>query len=410
VDGLWWGTATPPFAEGPSFAYLAAALDLDETIDGALLAGSPLAGMEAVLAAWDAVAAGRVDRALVVAADAPIPGLGTAYEREAGAGGAAFVLAAGPDGPAVLGRRASATHPHLDRYRGVGEAGVRDVYDGRLFREEIFLPATTAVARRLADGLEPATWALPDPDGRLGRRLAKDLGVDTIASDGIRRDLGDTGAAAGPFGLAACLTGSGTGVAMAHGAGRTVGCTVEVTRPVPGADTLASLADHLADTPYAAVLRARRQLVADTDPIEMAIPPGSAQFVRGNVELLALHGAKCRVCGVISTPPSVHPTCIGCGGSDLDEVPLARAGAIHTYVVNATMPAPFEAPLPMLVLDLDDGARLLVQGVGPADDVVIGGRVELVLRRYAIERGAPVYGFKAAPATGVSGPGEEVGR
>jgi len=60
------------------------------------------------------------------------------------------------------------------------------------------------------------------------------------------------------------------------------------------------------------------------------------------------------------------------------------------------MPPPFVAPLPLLVLDLDDGARLMVQGTpDDAASIGIGDRVKLTLRRYALERGVPVYGFKA---------------
>ena len=36
VDGLYWGTSRPPFAEGPSFAFLAAALGCAPTTTGTL--------------------------------------------------------------------------------------------------------------------------------------------------------------------------------------------------------------------------------------------------------------------------------------------------------------------------------------------------------------------------------------
>ena len=49
---------------------------------------------------------------------------------------------------------------------------------------------------------------------------------------------------------------------------------------------------------------------------------------------------------------------------------------------------------------MDDGARLMLQMVGDGSDVHIGGKVELVLRKYAHERGVPVYGFKARTARG----------
>jgi uncharacterized OB-fold protein len=130
----------------------------------------------------------------------------------------------------------------------------------------------------------------------------------------------------------------------------------------------------------------------------MGVPPESALFARGADEMLGLLGGRCVECGTISTPPSVHPSCIACGASKLEPVALARTGAVHTFVVNHTMPAPFVAPLPIAVVDLDDGARLMLQVAGDGSDLEIGRRVELVLRRYAHERGVPVYGFKARAA------------
>src|SRR3954454_11368824 len=75
VGGLWWGTTRPPFAEGPSHSVLADALGLAPTSVGCLTSGSPHAGLDALFAAADAVAAGTVDTALVIAADALRPGL-----------------------------------------------------------------------------------------------------------------------------------------------------------------------------------------------------------------------------------------------------------------------------------------------------------------------------------------------
>jgi hydroxymethylglutaryl-CoA synthase len=127
----------------------------------------------------------------------------------------------------------------------------------------------------------------------------------------------------------------------------------------------------------------------------MAVPPGSAAFVRGEPEMLGLLAARCVDCGTRNTPPSIHPACTACGGTKLEEVALARAGVVHTFVVNHTMPAPFVAPLPLVVVDLDDGARVMLQGTpDDAAALAIGDRVSLVLRRYSVERGVPIYGFK----------------
>ena len=87
-------------------------------------------------------------------------------------------------------------------------------------------------------------------------------------------------------------------------------------------------------------------------------------------------------------------------------MPLARRGQVHTFVINHTMPPPFEAPLPMAVVDLVDGSRVLLQGL-PEDaaDLAIGDPVDLELRRYATERGVPVYGYKARRVVPAAGPG-----
>ena len=111
------------------------------------------------------------------------------------------------------------------------------------------------------------------------------------------------------------------------------------------------------------MLRARGQLVPSGETVQMGVPPQSAQFVRGADEMLGLLGARCVDCGTINTPPSIHPHCISCGSAKFVLEPLARHGFVHTFVVNQTMPPPFVAPLPIAVVDLDDGARVMLQGV-----------------------------------------------
>ena len=99
VDGLWWGTTRPPFAEGPSHAFLAAALGLTRESGGALSAGSTHSGIDALTAASDAVGAGSARVALVIASDALRAGPGTGAEARCGAGAVALVLS--PEGGAA---------------------------------------------------------------------------------------------------------------------------------------------------------------------------------------------------------------------------------------------------------------------------------------------------------------------
>jgi len=393
VDSCYWGTSRPPFAEGPSLAFLTAALGCASSVGGLLCAGSAHAGMEALTAGADAVAAGSAGIALVIASDAVRPGPGTAFEARCGAGAVAFVLGT-DDAPAALGTRVTRTRPFLDRYRGDGEIDNRDLYDGRLFREEIFLPVVSEVATALAS-FDVNAWSLPDPDGRLGATVAKLAGAGTPASHAAYVAVGDSGAAAPLLGGALALDAPGTVAIVGTGGGRTTGVLVHVDAPVPGAAVVADALAGGRPATYAEVLRARGQLQPTGETIPMGVPPESAMFVRGADEMLGLLGGRCVDCGTISTPPSIHPHCINCGGGKLEPVSVARGGQVHTFVVNHTMPAPFVAPLPIAVLDMDDGSRLMLQAIGDGNDIEIGRRVELVLRKYAHERGVPVYGFKA---------------
>ncbi len=422
VSGLWWGTARPPFAEGPSHAFLAATLGLGAEVGGALLSGSTHAGMEALLGAWDALAAGHCDVALVVTSDALVPGLGTAAEATTGAGAAAVVLGAiaeaaeghsanGASPAARLVARATRAMPAVDRYRADGEAATGDVYDARLFREEVFVPLLAETGRAAGEaGDAIGVWAIADPDGKLAPVVAKRLG-SPLASAPVFAALGDAGSAAALLGLIQACADDGAGTpttgligTIGYGGGRATAVVVDARRAVPGAVPVDRLGPGRRAA-YVEALRARGQLEPMDDPIPMGLPPGGAAFVRGNPEMLGLVGAKCRACGTISTPPSIHPTCVGCGGSDLENVSLARRGRVVTFVVNQTMPPPFQAPLPLVIIDLEDGARLMVQG-SPSDagELAVDDEVTLSLRRYALERGIPVYGYKAYRVEGAPTP------
>jgi hydroxymethylglutaryl-CoA synthase len=390
VDGLWWGTTRPPFEEGPNHAVLARALGLSHRSGGALCTGSPHAGIEAVLGAADAIGAGSARVALAVVSDALVPEPGSEYESRAGAGAAAVVLVS-HGGNASIGTRLTRTHPFIDRYRGAGEPHTRDLYDPMLFREQVFLPVLRDLGEQLG-ALEVRAWSLPDPDGH--GMLAEHLGIATPASAASEAELGDTGAAAALLGGIGALDVAGTVAIVAWGGGRATAIEVTARAPVPGASAVHRNIDQGQLVNYANVWRSRAQLAA-SDAASTGVPPQSAPFVRGADEMLGLLGARCVDCGTINTPPSIHPHCTWCGSAKFVLVPLARVGRLHTFTVNHAVPAPFVAPLPLVVVDLDDGARVTLQAVGDGSDLRVGAEVDLVLRRYAHERGVPVYGYKA---------------
>src|SRR5205807_5983375 len=127
--------------------------------------------------------------------------------------------------------------------RGDGEVDNRDLYDARLFREEIFLPSIEAVTHEMASPAV-AAWSLPDPDGRLGAVVAKRVGADPAASAAVYASVGDTGAAAALLGVIGAMDTSGTVALVGTGGGRTTGVLVHVDAPVPGAAAVATALDR----------------------------------------------------------------------------------------------------------------------------------------------------------------------
>ena len=395
VDGLWWGTTRPPFAEGPSHAVLARAIGLSHRSGGLLCSGSPHAGLEALLGAADAVGAGSARVALVVVSDAIVPGLGTAFEARVGAGAAALVLVS-HGGAAAFGPRVTRTHPYLDRYRGDRETATRDLYDARLFREEIFLPAMRELGEQLGT-LEIDRWSLPDPDGRLGATLARQLGAGTPVSASVYATLGDTGAAAPILGAVGALDTAGTVGLVGYGGGR----ATAVSRRRPRARArcgarrqLRSPAARSVATPRCCGPGASSSRM--DDPSRWASRRRAPPSCGATARCSASSGPAASDCGTISTPPSIHP-----------HLHRVRGREARGRAAGAPRPGPdlrrepddaaaVPAPLPVVVIDLDDGARLMVQGRRPTRAARRSAtRSSLSLRRYALERGIPVYGYKA---------------
>src|SRR5690606_33715572 len=109
--------------------------------------------------------------------------------------------------------------------------------------------------------LEVSAWSLPDPDGRLGGAVAKQVGAGTPVSGAVYGALGDTGAAAPLLGAIAGLDAEGRVGVLGFGGGRATGLTISASRPVPGAATLAEVLAAGRPATYAEVLRARNVLV-----------------------------------------------------------------------------------------------------------------------------------------------------
>jgi uncharacterized OB-fold protein/acyl dehydratase len=89
---------------------------------------------------------------------------------------------------------------------------------------------------------------------------------------------------------------------------------------------------------------------------------------------------RCEDCGVLRHPP--RPMCGECQSVRFDSVPSTGQGTVYSYVVIHYPEVPgYEYPLPVALVDLDDGIRFVSNVVDCSpDDVKIGMKVEAEIR------------------------------
>ena len=85
---------------------------------------------------------------------------------------------------------------------------------------------------------------------------------------------------------------------------------------------------------------------------------------------------RCKECGTLRHPP--RPMCGRCQSLAWDWIVSQGAGTVHSYVVLHHPPVPgYEYPLPVALVDLDDGTRLVANVAGCApSEIRIGMRVQ----------------------------------
>lgn len=407
VQALWLATTSAPYAEHSSAGVLREVLGLPETADVGDSSTSPRAAVVAMTAGLDAVASGRLQRALVVGADLRSGTPGTDLEAQFGAGAGALLL--GTEGVlAVVEGQASYSAEIMDRWRPAGEEHVEE-YEPRFTRSYGFNKHVQQAGKNLLGklGRSAADYrfiVLQAPDARQSAAVTTALGAraEQVISDRLLLGVGDLGAATVPVGLALALEQAEPGdriLLLSYGSGTADAVSLQATEALPGYRAQARSGEvYLRETrsvDYLTYLKRRGILREPGVAAPMIVPPSSPQLWRDQAGLLRLHGNKCKACGYMNFPPSQRKICIRCGGTDLALTPISRQGRVHTYSVNYYLPAPLESPTPVIIADLADGTRHRALGTEMSDsDVHVDAEVELVLRKVAEERGLGLYGFK----------------
>ena len=90
---------------------------------------------------------------------------------------------------------------------------------------------------------------------------------------------------------------------------------------------------------------------------------------------------RCASCGRLQHPPA--PMCPGCHGFEMDAIEASGRGTVHSFVVAHHPPIPpFAYPNVIVLVELEEGTRLVSRLVGVApDEVAIGMPVAVEFER-----------------------------
>jgi len=332
-----------PLLEGGNGAALLAGLSLPATVE----VGEQLGGAPAALETMGGAAPGT----LVIGADV-----------KGGAGAAAALIGGHGADLAIIGR-VNRSLPVVTR-DALGR--VTDYADPRLLRE--------LGLRGSLDRLD-----LTGDAAAVAGAGARDA---VALSQGVAPILPTLGASAALFALAALAEGRGGGRLLAVEQATVVASDLE-----PGAVRVAR------DEPPPQVPPRLRS------PEEADIAISLAAYERAFDAKLRLEAARCTACGMLAYPERYR--CLRCGSEGgVEHVPLPREAAIYS-LATVHVPVPgLATPYTVVLADLgDSGVRVIARLTGaPPGSAAIGDRGRMVLRRVAVRRGVPDYGYGFLPA------------
>ncbi len=400
-DGLLFASTSAPYAEKQIASFVATACDLPRNLWTADFAGSARAGLSAIVAAWHAVAAGRGSDVVAVAAEVR---LGEPRgELEGWFGDGAAALRIGRQGLLAEIEDHVCVSEEFTHFWRLDESRFVQVASGKFSDTYGYARDLEEAIRSLLDRskLQPrdiARLIVAAPSPRAAADLARRLkieGKDQLVTPPFDQ-IGSAGVADPFFALIRALETAREGerfVLAAYGEGADA-LLLRATRD--GAVGGILLADHIASKAslpsYEKYLKYRRLI-----PVEESGEPltNILEFkeLKQNVRL---YGSRCAACGTVQYP--MARVCIRCKARDrLEDYKLSRRGVVFTFTLDHLVPH-LEHPLPMVVVDLDGGGRMYVQGTDFLEgDIRIGAPMVLTFRRLHDAGGNHNYFWKARP-------------
>lgn len=410
IDAVYLASTTLPYQEKQASTVAATAADLPDDLFTTDISHSVRSGSIALLMALDAVAAGRVKRALVVASDCRVGPPGSDFEKSSGDG--AVCIEVGPgDVAAVFEGVVSLAHEIHDVWRAAGDTMIRS-WEDRFVQQEGYLDAIQKVAelweRKTARPIASFDRVvLSAPDARRHAEAARMLGIakDKLAAP-LFGALGNCGAAFALAQLVATLetANAGESVLMINYGDGADAMAFRVTENAgEGRTGRGGVAGHLAPKlpvkAYADYLKWRGLFSEESGVRRPASAgPSAAALHREQDQVLRFKGVRCQKCETVMYPP--QRICISCNTRDaFDSVRLVGEPAhLFTYSMDY-IAGTADVPLVLTVVDFDNGARcVLMMTDRDIERVAIDMPVELTFRLARSGGGITNYYWKSMPA------------
>jgi hydroxymethylglutaryl-CoA synthase len=399
IDGLYFASTTPPYAEKLTATTAGWALGLRPDIFTADITDSLRAGTGALKIAADSVKAGSAQHILVTASDLRVGG-------DFADGAAAFVIG-DKDVVATLETSYSLSNELLDVWRASGVKNVRS-WEGRFVFEEGYLKVMPDAIKNFMgkSGLKPQDInraVLYGPDLRRHRQLIGALGFKPEqVQEPFFDKLGNTGTAFVPMLLVAALEDSEPGdkiLAASYGDGADV-LLFEVTDKIKNMPDKWGMKRSLTSKMMMrnpGDYQAYREFAA-ADPERFGGAAASV-IARQRDTIYALQGVKCRTCGTPQYPP--QRICTHCHTKDNFE-PYSFAdkkGKVFTFTLKHGADIPdFARPGVDTMVDFEGGGRALFGMTDMiADNVKVGMEVEMSFRRLGAAGGIHNYFWRCMP-------------
>ena len=323
VDAAYFASTSMPFSDRQNAGIVVAALNLEDGISSFDVTSSMRAGTSALIAALDAVKAGRVKSPLIVASEKRKARAASSQEMAYGDAAAAFTLGSDKVIAKFLGSH-SVTMDFVDHFRA-GDEDYDYGWEERWIRDEGYSKIVPAAIKALLEktgvsGADIAHLILPCPFAKLDQTLAKMSGIDpTKVRDNLAGTMGDAGSAHALIMLAHALeTAKPSEKILVAQFGQ--GCDALLFEATP------AIAEYKKHNGVSGALARRKEetnynkylgfngLIELEKGMRAEVDKRTALTVlyRKNDMLMGLVGGKCRVCGTAQFPRSrvcVNPNC-----------------------------------------------------------------------------------------------------